>query len=289
MTETNQTMPEAAREREFRSCSLGEMEDFLIKRNPRQYLSFLNNWKNAGHPRLAVRYMEGYRAGEDLILLCHMVFQGDVLYFEIAEEPHFAALYERYLKRKEVSTEFLLSSDNGEVFRSEGFRACFGDLAAEPSEQYAMFRDSVEEPDSHIRLLDDRDAETAASFPDDPHYPYLGETFGYYLSSDRRNDRFYGYFDHGALLGYLHANTFDGCYWDVGYLYTASAARRRGIAVRLSKAYAFDTVRQGGFASYGTPVTEGSRRTALGAGFERFEKTWSTVWLNSTLTRPSNG
>lgn len=62
-----------------------ELEELLIHRHTRKYMSVLNNLRNIGNPNLAVTDMYGYCIDNDIAIVSKYWFDGCQLYFEISD------------------------------------------------------------------------------------------------------------------------------------------------------------------------------------------------------------
>ncbi len=178
----------------------------------------------------------------------------------------------------------LFSSPTDAIFYSPACIELFGEYEWTYTEQYGMFHlpadSSVLQHDAVIRLLTVYDEDKVLAF-DEPYIPYHNNLRNTFESCIRTGDKsyvVYVYMDDVDILGYLIANTLNGSYWDINYIYVSEKARGNGVAKHLAHFYAKATQDAGGFASYGTPENEASKKVALACGFERFETKYLAMW-----------
>ena len=260
-----------------------ELEEVLLHRHARKYLSVLNNLRNVDNPNLAFTDIYGYIADHDLAILSKYSFGGCQLYFEISDFDNVELFFNEVKDTMNASKEILLSSDSMDVFQNPIFRKVFGDQNVTQSEQYGMFDLSKAcDIDNSVRCLTVEDEDLILSFPE-PYLKYhdnLKNAYETRIKAQNQNCKVYAYIENGAkILGYLIADTFDGQYWDISYIYVSEDARGKGIAKKLAGYYANDITKGRHFASYGTPENEISKKVAVSSGFEMFERVYFTNWL----------
>ena len=267
----------------IRRLTKNELIDLLTKRDQNKYIYELNLLHNTGNPNLAVTDMWGYSMDDDVAVVSVYWFDGCGVYFEISDFSHLQPLFNEIESTVKEHKELLLQSDSKELFQNPEFIKRFGKHDVQMQEQYGMFHpEKAGECDEHIRKLTVDDEAMIATFQE-PHIPYrqnLRNAYETQIKTHDKNCAVYGYIDHQTgILGYLIANTFDGQYWDISYIYVAKTARRRGIAKKLACFYAIDMSAKDFFASYGTPENEISKQVAISSGFERFSRTYLTQWI----------
>ena len=181
------------------------------------------------------------------------------------------------------SDSVMLSSDDENLFDDIEFIKLFGRHSVWKTEQYGMFgfeKDHIQ--DTHIRILTSEDEGRINSFRE-PFVRYRNNLKNAYetcIKLKNEDCKIFGYIDDsGNILGYLIADTADGEYWDIDYVYVSENARRKGIAKKLAVHYAAEIISGGGFPSYGTPENAASEKVALSAGFELFERRYNTSWV----------
>lgn len=261
-----------------------KLEKILSERDPRAYISDLNNYRNLGNPLLAVRRMEGYLSEDgDLILFSWLFFDGCGMYLEVKNDDNMAAAYDLFREWSHDAKEYRFSTNSPDLFLNPCFSSLFGKYEYTRSEQYGMFGDvDIKEPDSHIRVIGIDDAAAVGAF-DEEEKEYtadLKNLFEFTVRQPDPNSKTYAYFDDdGSIAGYLGTNTFDDRYWDIANIYVRRERRGRGIATAMAKHFAHDVISRGKFASYGTAVNESSKHVATASGFELFELRYGTTWL----------
>lgn len=258
-----------------------KLDEFLGKRNAREYTHMLHVLRSLGNADLAVTDMYAFAAEQDLVIVFKYLFNGTHFYFEITDGAHLEEA-ERLVRREmHGAAEYMLSSNREALFSEEAFLKRFGKHQVSPCEMYAMFHPlRTDESDEHIRLLLPEDEALVQTFSEQRKEcaADLCSTFEAKTKQQNQNYRIYGYIEGKALLGYIICNTYEGLYWDIANIYVCEEARGQGIAKKLAAHYAADTAERGGFASYGSPVNEASKKVALACGFERYECIYMSDW-----------
>ena len=267
----------------IKKLTKNELSDLLISRDKNKYLYELNVLHNTGNPNLAVTEMYGYSIGNDLVIINIYCFNGCSVYFEVSNIDNLQFIYYEIESDLNKYKEILLSSDSEQLFQNPTFIGLFGKHDVIKSEVYGMidFENSVR-TDDHVRILTTEDKELICSFvePRIKYHENLRNAYETYMKNFDRNYVVYGYInDQKEISGYLISNTYDGKYWDIAYIYVTETARGKGIAKKLAEFYAADVKSKGGFASYGTPENEISKKVAISSGFELFSETYLTKWI----------
>jgi Acetyltransferase (GNAT) family. len=261
-----------------------ELKDLLTKRNDRKYTYDLNILCNVGNPDLAVTDMYSYSIDNDIVIVSMYWFGGCQLYFEISDFNNLKYFYAEVEKSMNDAKEILLSSDSETLFDNPEFKRLFGEHDIKMSEQYGMFNlEKAHKSDEQIRILTVEDENIILSFaePFQQYHDNLRNAYETRIKTFDKNYLIYSYIENGTdILGYLIANTLNGEYWDIAYIYVAENARGKGIAKKLASYYANDIITKGSFASYGTPENVISKKVAVSAGFEMFVSTYSTQWIS---------
>ncbi len=260
-----------------------ELKELLINRDQRKYISILNCLNNVGNPNLAINNMYGYSINNDLLIVSMLCFNGCELYFEISDFDNIEVFYNEVKNYIDESNEILFSSDSMDIFNNKDFIRIFGKHDVKRVEQYGRFAPiKTYERDGNVRILTIEDENKILSFSE-PFQKYrdnLRNAYETYIKTHDENYKMYGYINNEKdILGYLIANTFDGLYWDIAYIYVLENARGKGIAKKLATFYADDIVTAGRFASYGTPENEISKKVAVSSGFDMFESMYLTKWI----------
>ena len=241
----------------IRKLTKMELSDLLTKRDKNKYIYELNLLRNIGNPNLAVTDMWGYSMDNDIVIVSIYWFNGCGVYFEISDYDHLQPIFNEMESTIKGHKELLLQSDSKELFQNPEFIKRFGKHDIKIQEQYGMLNpEKTGKSDEKIRKLTIEDEAIIVAFqePQIPYHQNLRNAYETQIKTHDKNCAVYGYIDHQAgILGYLIANTFDGQYWDISYIYVAKTARRRGIAKKLACFYAIDMSAKGFFASYGTP------------------------------------
>ena len=227
--------------------------------------------------------MFGYSVNNDIAIISVFCFDGCKIYFEISDFNNLHHIYKGIEGTIRKHNEILLSSDSEALFQNSEFIKLFGKHDTQKSEQYGMFNiDKNNKIDKRIRKLTIEDEKLVLSFsePIMKYHDNLRNTYETRIKTLDRKYLIYGYIDkHLGILGYLIANTLDGQYWDIAYIYVAENARGQGIAKKLAIFYANDISSKGYFASYGTPENEISKHVAVSAGFDMFLREYLTQWI----------
>ena len=263
-----------------------ELDKFLSERSGTRYLSVLNNLRNIGSRRLAVTDMRGLSIGSDLAVVTTYNFGGCDLYLEVSDADNLPEFHAALIGTLRGAKEYMLSSDRRELFDDPGFVGLFGSHEVAEYEQYGMLKPCKAIGCGHIRRLTVGDEELilAVAEPTAKYRMNLKRADEIFIKPDNPLCAVYGYLGDGGISGYLIADSFDGGYWDIAYVYVSESERGRGIATSLAAYYANDIASAGGFASYGTPENEMSKRAAIKAGFECFERRWCTSWIKNIET-----
>ena len=260
-----------------------ELNELLTKRHERKYTYDLNILCNVGNPDLAVTEMYGYSIDNDIMIVSMYWFGGCQLYFEISDFNNLQYFYAEVEKKMTESKEILLLSDSETLFDNPEFQRLFGKHDVTMSEQYGMFNlEKTCKRDEQIRILTVEDENIILSFvePFQQYHDNLRNAYETRIKTFDKNYLIYSYIENGTdILGYLIANTLNGEYWDIAYIYVTENARGKGIAKKLASYYADDITAKGGFASYGTPENIISKQVALSAGFDAFVRCYSTQWI----------
>ena len=260
-----------------------ELAELLIRRNESKYRYELYILKNVGNPDLAITEMWGYSIDNDIVIVSVLCFGGCSVYFEISDTDNLKLIHNEIDSTIKRYKELQFSSDSNELFQNLEFIRLFGKHDTKVYEQYGMisFTEGVKDKDEHVRVLTSEDEVLIKSFQE-PTFKYHDNLLNVYetrIKTFDENYLVYGYIDEEAgILGYLIANTLDGRYWDIAYIYVSDNMRLRGIAKKLSRYYAADISAKGFFASYGTPENEISKHVAISSGFELFSRIYSTQW-----------
>ena len=262
-----------------------ELKELLTKRHDRKYTYDLNILCNVGNPDLAVTDMYGYSVDNDIVIVSMYWFGGCQLYFEVSDFDNLKYFYAEVEKSINEAKEILLSSDSENLFDNPEFQRLFGKHDVNMSEQYGMFDlKKAHKRDAQIRILTVEDESIILSFsePFQQYHDNLRNAYETRIKTFDKNYLIYSYIENGTdILGYLIANTLNGEYWDIAYIYVAVNARGKGIAKKLVSYYAEDITAKGRFASYGTPENMISKKVAISAGFEMFVRNYSTQWISN--------
>lgn len=260
-----------------------ELEELLASRNSKKYIYLLHMLRNAGKPGIAVTEINGYCIDKDIVIVIKYIFDGSQFYFEVSDHDRLKYFYNKLKDIMKSSDSVMLSSDDENLFDDIEFIKLFGRHSVWKTEQYGMFgfeKDHIQ--DTHIRILTSEDEGRINSFRE-PFVRYRNNLKNAYetcIKLKNEDCKIFGYIDDsGNILGYLIADTADGEYWDIDYVYVSENARRKGIAKKLAVYYASEIISGGGFPSYGTPENAASEKVALSAGFELFERRYNTSWV----------
>ncbi len=251
----------------------------LFQKEPYKNTYAINVLSNIGNPHLAVTSATGFSIGNDLIVAYGYCFDGVQIHMEIEDASHlyeFHTVIEPFIHNfKEV----MFSSPTDTIFHSPAFIELFGEHELTYNEQYGMFQDRTDinilKDGAVIRLLTAEDEAKVMAFDE----PNLRDIYGHCIRTNEKSYALYAYFDdNSAILGYLIANTLNGSYWDIYNIYVSEKERGKGIAKSLARYYVKAIHDIGGFASYGTPANEASKKVAIACGFERFETQYLIKW-----------
>ncbi len=259
-----------------------ELKALLSARDPRRYVSTVNTINLIGNPWILQTEIKGYVSGNDLMLVEKTCLDGIGLYFEVSDKENIGLFYDAVQEQLSAAKMRMFSSDSPDIFENPVFIRKFGKHPFDMKVQYGMFS-ACERPEGvcNIRRLTSDDEAVICAFQE-PIYSYrnnLRNAVDKQIKTDDKKARVYGYFCNGEILGYLIAFTFGNGYWDIDYLHVSEKARRKGIGKQLARYYASDIMENGGFACYGTPVNEASKRLAEAAGFVEFERLYFTNWV----------
>ena len=269
----------------IKKLTKNELSDLLISRDTTKYLYELNVLHNTGNPNLAVTEMYGYSIGNDIVIVNVYCFDGYSVYFEVSDFNNLQYIHDEIENDMKKYKEILLISDSEQLFQSPVFIRLFGKHDFIESEMYGMLHfENNGKIDEHVRILTTEDKELICSFtePKIKYHENLRNAYETYIKNFDKNYAVYGYIDNQKeILGYLISNTYDRKYWDIAYIYVAEKARGNGIAKKLAEFYVTDVISKGGFASYGTPENQISKKVAISSGFELFSKTYLTEWMSA--------
>ena len=269
----------------IKKLTKSELSVLLTQRNKTKYIYDLNVLHNVGNPNLAVTDMYGYCVDNDIIIVSIYCFNGCEVYFEISDFNNLQYIYEEIESTVKKYNEVLFASDSEKLFQNPEFIRLFGKHDIKKQEQYGMFNyEKSKQVDKQIRKLTIEDEMMIYSFeePIIEFHDNLRSAYETCIKALDKNYVIYGYIDNQTdILGYLIANTFDGQYWDVAFIYVTERARGQGIAKKLARFYADDMNANGHFASYGTPANEISKHVAISAGFEMFSRQYLTKWTST--------
>ena len=269
----------------IKKLTKNELSDLLISRDKTKYLYELNVLHNTGNPNLAVTEMYGYSIGNDIVIVNVYCFDGYSVYFEVSDFNNLQYIHDEIENDMKKYKEILLISDSEQLFQSPVFIRLFGKHDFIESEMYGMLHfENNGKIDEHVRILTTEDKELICSFtePKIKYHENLRNAYETYIKNFDKNYAVYGYIDNQKeILGYLISNTYDRKYWDIAYIYVAEKARGNGIAKKLAEFYVSDVISKGGFASYGTPENQISKKVAISSGFELFSKTYLTEWMSA--------
>ena len=269
----------------IKKLTKNELSDLLISRDKTKYLYELNVLHNTGNPNLAVTEMYGYSIGNDIVTVNVYCFDGYSVYFEVSDFNNLQYIHDEIENDMKKYKEILLISDSEQLFQNPVFIRLFGKHDFIESEMYGMLHfENNGKIDEHVRILTTEDKELICSFtePKIKYHENLRNAYETYIKNFDKNYVVYGYIDNQKeILGYLISNTYDRKYWDIAYIYVAEKARGNGIAKKLAEFYVSDVISKGGFASYGTPENQISKKVAISSGFELFSKTYLTEWMSA--------
>ena len=269
----------------IKKLTKNELSDLLISRDKTKYLYELNVLHNTGNPNLAVTEMYGYSIGNDIVIVNVYCFDGYSVYFEVSDFNNLQYIHDEIENDIKKYKEILLISDSEQLFQNPVFIRLFGKHDFIESEMYGMLHfENNGKIDEHVRILTTEDKELICSFtePKIKYHENLRNAYETYIKNFDKNYAVYGYIDNQKeILGYLISNTYDRKYWDIAYIYVAEKARGNGIAKKLAEFYVSDVISKGGFASYGTPENQISKKVAISSGFELFSKTYLTEWMSA--------
>ena len=269
----------------IKKLTKNELSDLLISRDTTKYLYELNVLHNTGNPNLAVTEMYGYSIGNDIVIVNVYCFDGYSVYFEVSDFNNLKYIHDEIENDMKKYKEILLISDSEQLFQNPVFIRLFGKHDFIESEMYGMLHfENNGKIDEHVRILTTEDKELICSFtePKIKYHENLRNAYETYIKNFDKNYAVYGYIDNQKeILGYLISNTYDRKYWDIAYIYVAEKARGNGIAKKLAEFYVTDVISKGGFASYGTPENQISKKVAISSGFELFSKTYLTEWMSA--------
>ena len=255
----------------------------ILEKNPQKHGARLNNIRNIGNPRLALTEVQAYyKENGALIIYQKMIHGGISFYVENLSVTDYGYLKDLVDFNLNNTKYCAIVSAYKNAVTNKIFVDLFGDKQIEYSYQYGLFKEpnNIKKASKYeIRLLNVNDKAQISNIQENSrHYGIsLQYIFDNYIFKKSSNDIVYGCFVDKVLIAYLHVNTFDKKYWDVGFVFTNEEYRGRGIATELVRHYAKDIWEKGAFASYGEPINETSKYVAENVGFEKFNETYSAI------------
>lgn len=267
--------------------STNEMIEILEKKNKYQYAFEINDMQNIGSPHLALKAVTNYIFGnsDDLIIVHHMVFNGNAYYAELSRDENIEKFCELINSQKNSIKGYNISSDSEELFLNRIFIKNFGTLKYKKHEMFGIKNISdipkIDLGITEIRELDESDEDTAMSFEEEKaeFRSNLQMGFKHYVKQKDDVGIIYGAFENGVLCGYLSVATFDDKIWDIDYIYVHEKHRGKGIAKKLANYYALAITAQGMIANYGGADNEMSKSVALSSGFDLYCVRYFCSWI----------
>ena len=268
----------------MRQIEDAELIKILAAKPKKQFIDTYNDVKNYERPENMITGVCGY-VGDTGELIVHIKYQLclDHHRFFIVDPQRKAMDFLKSLTDEiaECRDGFRIFCEDKSYFEDPQFTALYGEHDIEHSVLYGMFEKKPYKranEDLVIRRLTEDDEEIINDFEkvEDKYTMNLRTMYRLYLKTGNPNHAVYGGFLDGQLVSFLYANTYDGNYWNIGYIFTLESFRGRGIAADLANYYGVCVTDSGAFASYGNAVNESSVRTALKAGFEKFDE-WNYV------------
>lgn len=255
----------------------------ILEKDPQKHGARLNNIRNIGNPRLALIEVQAYY-GENgaLIIYQKMIHGGVSFYIENLSQTDYCYLKDLVDFYLDNTKYCAITSAYENAVTNKFFVDLFGKKQIEYSYQYGLFKEPSNIKNTgkyEIRLLNVNDKEQISNIQEDPrrYGISLQYIFDNYIFKKSYNDLVYGCFVNKTLIAYLHVNTFDKKYWDVGFIFTSEEYRGRGLATELIRHYAKDIWARGAFASYGEAINESSKCVAENVGFEKFNETYCAI------------
>ena len=257
-----------------------EMIEFLLA-TEKKYLYLINDIKKSELPTAFKSECYIYKDGNDFVLIFHLDKNSAMYNVEVVDDRRIEEFYDIVMNNSKK--EYLIMTQNKDLFAKEKFIDLFGELNYSKSSNYIAFKSSsigndLESRKNHIRLLTPEDEQFVLNFDSDERVG-LKRSFDRYLINKFYLGMIYGYFIDDELGGYLSANSIDDIFWDVEYIYTLEKYRGQKIGTIIANFYLNDIIGRGGIASYGSAENDASVKVALNAGFEPYDETYTTSWI----------
>ena len=261
-----------------------QMIDFLQNSDSWLYIDLLATLR-----RTNLQSTLFYLSRNDFVVAINYFGSNTDYYFNVSCEGNIKFLCE-LVKNKKTETEYVqLYSYSESIYETPLFVEYFGVCEHFADKQYGLFipiKHQIVLPETDkIRQLtvDDCDMAEKFSVSNEQHgLPSweLPNFIDYGLKTGSENHRIYGYFRNNIMVGFLTIASVSENFWHVAYIYTSPEYWQNGIALNLAKHFINEFIDKDAFISYGTAITEASKKTALAAGFELFSVTYRLVHLN---------
>lgn len=264
----------------------GEMIKFLSA-SDKKYLYLINGIKKSELPIAAFKSECFIFENSDDFVLVFDFFDNSSIYNTIlSDDSHIEEFYNIVMNKS--GKEHYIYTQNKDLFNKEKFINLFGKFECSDigSSNYIAFKFSdtgkeFESYKNHIRLLTPEDEQFVLSFDADKRTA-LKRSFDSYIVNKSYLGMIYGYFIDNELCAYLSADSADGRFWDVEYIYTLEKYRGQKIGTNLAAFYLNDIIGNGG-ASYGYAENDASAKVAVNAGFEKYDITYSIDWVKNSI------